>query len=76
VGDQGKAAKSSEFRKSTAPTLRTSRDVIELENLAGRPQVDIFYSFIAVNAKTLFVDFSCAIDADHAVTAHAPYHVT
>ena len=43
VGDQGKAAKSSEFWKSIAPIQRTSRDVSESENLAGRPQVDLFY---------------------------------
>ena len=43
VGDQGKAAKSSESWKSTAPTLRTSRDVNESENLAGQPPVDTYF---------------------------------
>ena len=45
VVDQGEVAKFSEFWKSIAPKLRTSRDVDESESLADRPPVDINYNY-------------------------------
>ena len=46
VVGQGEVAKFSEFWKSITPTLRTSRDVYESENLADRPRANVFYKVI------------------------------